>query len=207
MPSRSSTRAAAAFVSGAPAACPQLSSTSMRRAWRGAGHAPTVRRGGSLWAMRAGSNGRIARPTFTAAVSHARCGIIVRSAARSSASSGLRPTLLIDQRTPNFEQPFVAHARGASRLAGPALQAAVEMQLRLCRGRRTFQHGLEQIDAAARPVELVAEQLIGRTGRVAEAAVHAFAQDAVGLAALRRVLDEGREIRLHNRRLTDCFAG
>ena len=47
--------------------------------------------------------------------------------------------------------------------------------------RVAFEHLLDQVDAAARAVELVAEQLIGRAGRGAEAAMHALAQDRVGL--------------------------
>ena len=45
-----------------------------------------------------------------------------------------------------------------------------------------LQHLLRQIDAAARAVELVAEQQIGRAGGETEAAVHAGAQDVVGFA-------------------------
>ena len=63
--------------------------------------------------------------------------------------------------------------------------------------RGALQHLLHEVDAAARPVELVAQQLIGRTGRGAEAAVHALAQDRVGLAALGRVADEVGELGLH----------
>jgi hypothetical protein len=48
-----------------------------------------------------------------------------------------------------------------------------------------LEHLLDQVDAAARAVELVAEQLVGRAGRGAEAAVHALAQDRLGLAAFR----------------------
>ena len=55
---------------------------------------------------------------------------------------------------------------------------------------RAFEHLLDQIDAAARAVEFVAEQLIGRAGRGAEAAVHAFAQDASASCAFGRVFDE-----------------
>ena len=50
-------------------------------------------------------------------------------------------------------------------------------------GRRRLvllQHLLDQIDAAARAIELVAEQHIGRTGCGAEAAMDAGAQDLVG---------------------------
>ena len=54
-----------------------------------------------------------------------------------------------------------------------------------------------QVDAAARAVELVAEQLVGRTGGVAEAAMHALAQDGVGLPALGRVANESCKLCLH----------
>src|SRR6202000_27640 len=49
-------------------------------------------------------------------------------------------------------------------------------------GRRAvlFQHLLDQVDAAARTVEFVAEQHIGRAGRGTKAAMHAGAQDLVG---------------------------
>ena len=62
-----------------------------------------------------------------------------------------------------------------------------------------LQHLLDEVDAPARAVELVAQQLIGRAGRRAEAAVHAAAQDGVGLLAFRRVLDEIGERGLHGR--------
>src|SRR6185295_9413872 len=75
----------------------------------------------------------------------------------------------------------VMHARRTGGHAGEAGQAAVDMLDHL-RGRRLvlFQHLLDQIDAPARTIELVAEQHIGRTGRGAEAAMHAGPQDLVG---------------------------
>jgi hypothetical protein len=72
-----------------------------------------------------------------------------------------------------------------------------DRQLRLRGGWRAFQHLFHQVDASARPVEFVAQQLIGRAGRGTEPAVYAFAQDGFGFAALRRVLDEIGEIGLH----------
>ncbi len=48
------------------------------------------------------------------------------------------------------------------------------------RGCVLFQHLLDQVDPAARTIELVAEQHIGRTGRGAKPAMHAGAQDLVG---------------------------
>ena len=51
-------------------------------------------------------------------------------------------------------------------------------------GRAALQHVLDQVDAAARAVELVAEQHIGRAGRGAEAAMHAGAQDLAPTRAM-----------------------
>src|SRR3972149_4151907 len=71
--------------------------------------------------------------------------------------------------------------------------------MQLCFGGRrcAFEHLLDQVDTAARPVELIAKQLIGRAGGGAKSAVHARAQDRPGLPALRCVLDEISEIGLH----------
>ena len=66
------------------------------------------------------------------------------------------------------------------------MQARHERQRSTClttsavAGPVVLQHVLDQIDAAARGIELVAEQHIGRAGRGAEAAMHAGAQDLVG---------------------------
>ena len=48
-----------------------------------------------------------------------------------------------------------------------------------------LQHGLDQLDPAARAVALVAQQDIGRAGRRAEAAVHALADLRVAGGGLR----------------------
>ena len=53
-------------------------------------------------------------------------------------------------------------------------------------GSLVLQHVLDQVDAAARAVELVAEQHVGRAGRGAEAAMHAGAQN---LFRIRRCRD------------------
>ena len=47
-----------------------------------------------------------------------------------------------------------------------------------------LQHLLDQVDAPTRAVELVAEGDIGRAGRGAEAAMHAFADDLLGMRDL-----------------------
>jgi hypothetical protein len=71
------------------------------------------------------------------------------------------------------------------------------VQLRLARRLGAFQHLLDQVDAPARAIELVAQQLVGRAGGGAEAAVHAGAQDRFGLVAFARALDEIGQIGLH----------
>ena len=105
--------------------------------------------------------------------------------------------LFIDDLATNIHQVAVLHAAGAGRFAVAAGQAAVQVQLGLARGFGAFEHLLHQVDASARAVELIAQQLIGRAGGGAEAAVHAFAQDGLGLLAVGRVLELGSELGLH----------
>src|SRR3954454_15486785 len=75
----------------------------------------------------------------------------------------------------------VVYARRTGGHAGEAGQAAIDMLDHLRRRRPIlFQHLLDQIDPAARTIEFVAEQHIGRAGRGAKAAMHASTQDIVG---------------------------
>jgi hypothetical protein len=104
-----------------------------------------------------------------------------------------------DYMASDVEQAAVVHARRARGLARPAGETAIEVELRLLRDRLAFQHLLHEIDAPARPVELVAEYLVSRAGRGAEAAVHALAQDRIRFAAFGRVLDEIGEAGLHQK--------
>ena len=84
------------------------------------------------------------------------------------------------------DQMHVVDARRAGRHAGQAGQAAVDMGDGLLVGRAAvFQHVLDEINPPARAVELIAERHIGRAGRRAEAAMHAFAQDRFGLRDMR----------------------
>src|ERR1700733_16007731 len=77
----------------------------------------------------------------------------------------------------------VIDARGAGRHARQAGEAPVDMLDHLGRRRAVvLQHVLDQVDAAPRAVELVAEQDVGRACRSAEAAVHAAAQYLCGSA-------------------------
>ena len=101
---------------------------------------------------------------------------------RAQGPLGQRPRIVpLDPDPRLIDQMHVVHARRTGGHAGEAGQAAVDMLDHL-RGRRPvlFQHLLDQIDPPARAIEFVAEQHIGRTGRGAEAAMHAGAQDLVG---------------------------
>jgi hypothetical protein len=98
--------------------------------------------------------------------------------------------------TADISETSVFHTRRAGGFAGTACEAAIQMQARLlCRG--PFQNLLDQIDASSRAVQLVTKQLVGRTRGGAEAAMHALAQDLLGLAAFRCLTDEIGKMRLH----------
>jgi hypothetical protein len=103
----------------------------------------------------------------------------------------------VDDAPADVDEVAVLDARRAGRLAVAAGQAAVQVQLRLARRLHPFQHLLDQVDAAARPVQLVAQQLVGRAGGRAEAAVHAAPQDGLGLGAIGRAGELGGERGLH----------
>jgi hypothetical protein len=76
------------------------------------------------------------------------------------------------------DEVHVVHPRRAGGHAGEAGQAAVDMGDDLVVGRTAvLQHVLDQVDSSTRRIQLVAERHIGRAGRRAEAAMHAFAQD------------------------------
>ena len=75
--------------------------------------------------------------------------------------------------------------------AGPRLGAGAD--------RLAFEHLLDQVDAAARAVELVAEYLVGRARRIAEAAVHAGAQDRLRFIGPCQGLACFAEMGLHRR--------
>ena len=74
------------------------------------------------------------------------------------------------------------------------------MQLCLLGGRLTFKDLLDQIDATARTIQLIAEQLIGGAGRSTESTMHALAQNGIRFLTLRRVFDEVSEIGLHRQK-------
>ena len=93
-----------------------------------------------------------------------------------------RPSIFLFNPYPCLvDEMHVVHAGRTGGHAGEAGQAAVDMLDHLLRRRPAFfQHLLDEVDAAARAIEFVAEQHIGRAGRGAEPAMHAGAQDLVG---------------------------
>ncbi len=98
--------------------------------------------------------------------------------------------LLLDDLAADIDQPPILHAGRTSRFAIAASQAAVQMQLRPGRRFLAFQHLLHQINAAARTVQLIPQQLVGRAGCGAKAAMHAFAQDFLRFLAFAGMFDE-----------------
>ena len=97
----------------------------------------------------------------------------------------------------DVQQMVVVHPGGAGGLAGTAHQAAIQVAADLGGGGLALQHPLDLVDAPAGAVQLVAQELVGGAGGGAEAAVHAGAQDAFGLAACGGVADEVGQIGLH----------
>ncbi|MGY4329723.1 hypothetical protein ACVWWG_004140 [Bradyrhizobium sp. LB7.2] len=115
---------------------------------------------------------------------HAETPRVGQDEGQQPAQQPLRQRPLITLLDPDpglVDKVHVIDPRGAGRHAGQARQAAVDMLDHFSRRRQVLlQHLLDQIDAAARAIELVAKQHIGRTGRGAEAAMDAGAQDLVG---------------------------
>ena len=99
---------------------------------------------------------------------------------------------LLDGQAERLDQPAVADARGTGRFAGPAVQAQFQVSAHAVGQRRiAVGHHSHQLDAAARPVVLVAQLGVGRAGRGAKSAMDAgqqqFGVDArAGTAAVCR---------------------
>ncbi len=76
----------------------------------------------------------------------------------------------------DVEQARIFDARGAGGLAGAATQAAVEMDLGGAARLVPLQERLDEVDAPARAVQLVAQEPVGRAARRAETAMDATAR-------------------------------
>ena len=105
--------------------------------------------------------------------------------------------MVVDDLASDIDQTAVFNSRRARRFAVATRQTSIQMQLCFCGDLVAFEHLLDQVDASARSIELVAEQLISRARGGAEATMHALAQDRVRLLAFGRVLDEIGERGLH----------
>src|SRR4030095_6314395 len=89
----------------------------------------------------------------------------------------------LDELATNFRQLTVRDPRRTRRFAGAACETAIEM-LPCGDGRLVrLPHLFREIDATPRPVELVTEKTVRRTRCIAEAAMHARAQNLVGATA------------------------
>ena len=114
--------------------------------------------------------------------------------------------LALEHAAPDIDEASIAHPRGTGGFATAAGEAAIEVQLSFSADLVTLEHLLDEIDATARAVQLVAQQLIRRARRRAKAAMHASAQDRVGFATLGCVLDEIRETSFHVKTPRTCDA-
>ncbi|MNN45111.1 hypothetical protein D3C81_1594310 [compost metagenome] len=103
----------------------------------------------------------------------------------------------IDGGTADVEQLVVLDAGGAGGFAVAAGQAAVQVLLGLLADLVLFEELLDQVDAPARPVELVAQVLVSRAGGVTEAAMHAGAQDAFGFHGMGQLAGGVAQVGLH----------
>ena len=125
--------------------------------------------------------GRARRRAAPGGTDRGRGSTVASSAAQQTVRPG--PGIgLFDVAAGVIDQMHVVHAGRTRRHAGEAGQAAVDVGDHALRRRPgVLEHVLDQVDAAARAVELVTEQHVGRAGRGAEAAVHARAQDLLQL--------------------------
>ena len=105
--------------------------------------------------------------------------------------------LLFQHLAPDLRQLAVAHTGRAGGFASAAGEAAVEVLARACARLAALQHSLDEIDAPARPVQLVAAHLVGGAGGVAEPAVDAAAQNLVRPLAMRGGQNGRRDLGVH----------
>ena len=152
-------------------------------------------------ATRAGNrraNGRASGTSASAAANRRGYGSTAASERAQPALEQRPPIRLLDVHARVIDEVLVVDARRARRHARETRKAAIEVRHDL-RARRpvVLEHLLDQVDPAARAVELVSEQHVRRTGRSAEAAVHALAQDRLARGDARILQLRGGETRLH----------
>ncbi|GAB0523956.1 hypothetical protein KU15F70_27790 [Escherichia coli] len=80
---------------------------------------------------------------------------------------------------------MITHTRRTGGFTIAASETAIEMLLCFKRDFVAFQYLFNQIDAPARPVQFIAQKLIGWAGCGTKSAVNTGAQDAVGFQRAR----------------------
>ena len=96
-----------------------------------------------------------------------------------------------------LNQTPIVHPRRTSRLAGSTGKASIQVESRGLGSLSSLKQLLNEIDASARPVQLVSEQLIGRAGRRTKTAMNAFAEYLARLLAKRGALEIFSEFDVH----------
>ena len=102
--------------------------------------------------------------------------------------------------TSNVHQFSVLHAGGTGRLAGATGETAIQMRHRDLACGCALEHLLDEIDATAGAVELIAEELIGRAGRETKPAMYALADDFLRVLRGARMCMRGAEFSVHAQR-------
>jgi hypothetical protein len=90
---------------------------------------------------------------------------------------------LLDDPAADVDQTAIVDTGRAGGFTVSASQTSIEVLLRLAGWGVPFQHLLDQVNASARAIELVAQQLVRGAGCQAKTAVHAFAKNLLGLCA------------------------
>ena len=169
------------WVPGSAARSP--ASSSIRRACCRVGHAPGVAARRNLraqcgWQQRAQQRDSGPGPVRTSGPAQSRA----HQRRASRCASGRRTRCCATSRPMSTRRPYCTPDGQVVSQFRQVRQRSRCSCVLLCR-RRSFEHLLDQIDAPARAIEFVAEQLVGRAGGGAEAAVHAAAQDGLGFVA------------------------
>ncbi len=204
IPSRSSTRAAAALVLGDKPGCTQPSSISTCRAWRSRGRGASP--GGALRGsfsfrcagqQRAQAPGQFASQALNSVgLRHQRAQTFAQQALADRARHRR-----VDHGAADVQQVVVVDPGRAGGFAVAARQATVQVLLGLLRDLVALQHLFDQVDAPPWTIQFIAKQLIGRAGGIAEAAVHAGAQDTVGFLGTGQLAGAVAQCGLHGSKL------
>ncbi len=144
-----------------------------------------------------GSMGRAVLPSFSSAATTPGLAKVWRSAYRIVPAAKPPPHFLFNNTPTNIHQPPVADARWTNRLAGATSKAPVKMQLRLFRHRRAFHYLFHQVNAPARTIQFIAQQLVCRANGKTEPAMDTAPQYGVCFLSFGSILNEIGETGLH----------